>query len=313
MPSPLDTLGYWLGLPVRWAYQAAHNGHGILRVLDITKVRPLPAGVVGLDHPWVTGLHPATGNPIWHQNVIYRSPRGSHAFADDDVIVTATGKFLAERVRQSAVTPELPVGPKRRMPHGINYIHGTSHYNSGIVILNDFADGYRHVCDPRFRRELHRFVRAEGREVLFLFRDRRYRPRDYAYFSCCMRAVFPWFCNPNGPQEKVLWGNAAPFPAANLITGRWIKDVYALKKPRGADAVVRPPVAPNAYFQDGPYDRGRAGPVWAEKLMAWATYFRVRVRGARGGMFFVDRRRAYADQIANRRARGFADRPQARL
>jgi hypothetical protein len=313
MPPPSAALGYWLGLPLRWAYQAAHNGHGITRVLDITKVRPLPAGLVGLDHPWVTGLNPATGKPVWHENVIYRSPRSRDDFADDEVVVAATGKFLAERVRQSAVTPELPVGPKRRMPHGINYIHGASHYNSGIIVLNDFADGYRHICDPTFRRELYRFVRAERREVLFLFRDREYTPRDYAYFSCCMRAVFPWFCNPNGPREKVLWGNAAPFPAANLITGRWIADVYALKRPGGAEAVVRPPVAPHTYFQSGPYDRGRETAAWPEKLLAWATYFRVRVRGSRGGMFFVDRRRVYADQIAGRRARGFADRPQARL
>ena len=24
---------YWLGLPFRWAYQMAHNGHGIARIL----------------------------------------------------------------------------------------------------------------------------------------------------------------------------------------------------------------------------------------------------------------------------------------
>ncbi len=327
MPMPLTPIStesinrhaaairYWLGLPFRWAYQAIHNSHGIVRVLDITKLRPLPAGLVGLDHPWVTGLNPSTGKPVWHENVIYRTPRKANAngLADDDVVLTATGKFLAERVRQSAVTPELPIGPKRRMPHGINYIHGASHYNSGIILFTDFSDGYQHITNPNFRRELHRFVQTEQREVLFLFRTREYRPRDYAYFSCCMRAVFPWFCNPNGPQDNVLWGNAAPFPAANLITGHWMKDVYTLKQPGGAERVIRPPIQSGAYFQDGQYNSGRDGAVWTEKLLAWATHLRVRLRGAKGGMYFVDRRTVYADQIENRHIRGIVDRPIARI
>ena len=90
------------------------------------------------------------------------------------------------------------------MPHGINYIHGASHYSSGIILFTDFRDGYQHITNPAFRRELFRFVQTEQREVLFLFRNREYRPRDYPYFSCCIRAVFPWFCNPNGPQDNVL-------------------------------------------------------------------------------------------------------------
>ena len=293
----------------------AHNAHGIVRVLDITKLRKMPAGLVGLDHPWVTGVNPATGRSIWPDNVIYRTPwpAGRDDLADDDLVLEVTGKFLAARVRQSAVTPELPVGPKRRMPHGINSIHGSSHYNSGILVFTDFAECYRHITDPKFRKELYRFVRRENREVLFVFRDREYHPREYAYFSCCMRSVFPWFCNPNGPKQNVLWGNAAPFPAANLITGHWIHDVFALKRPGGAEAVVRPAIMPQAYFQAGAYDNGRDGPVWVEKLLAWTTHWRVRSRGRKGGMFFVDRRTVYADLIDNRQARGVPDRPLAHM
>ncbi len=311
----LSSLRYAVGLPFKWAYQMAHNAHGIVRVLDITKLRRLPAGLVGLDHPWVTGVNPATGRTIWPDNVIYRTPRPPDRddLADDDLVLEATGKFMAARVRQSAVSPELPVGPKRRMPHGINYIHGSSHYNSGILVFTDFADCYRHITDPKFRKELHRFVKRENREVLFVFRDREYSPREYAYFSCCMRSVFPWFCNPNGPKQNVLWGNAAPFPAANLITGRWIHDVYVLKRPGGAETVVRPVIASKAYFQAGAYDSGRDGPVWVEKMLAWATHWRVRSRGRKGGMYFVDRRKAYADRIDNRQARGVPDRPLARM
>ncbi len=176
-------------------------------------------------------------------------------------------------------------------------------------LFTDLADGYRHCTDPAFRAELRRFVRAEKREVLFLFRSRDYRPRDLADFSCCLRTVFPWFCNANGPRGRVLWGNAAPFPAANLITGAWVRDVYALKTPGGAGAVVRPPVAPGAYFTAGPYDRGRDHARWPERLLALGTHLRVTLRGAKGGMFFVDRPKLLAARLERRKRLGLHDRP----
>ena len=156
--------------------------------------------------------------------------------------------------------------------------------------------------------ELKRFVSQERREVLFLFRTRDYRPRDLAYFSCCLRTLFPWFCNSNGPRARVLWGNQAPFVACNLITGAWIADVYALKRPGGAATSARPPIS-ERYFQEGRYDRGRESPRWPEKLLAWATHLRVKARGVRGGLFFLDRRRLLAARLARRKARGVADVP----
>jgi hypothetical protein len=293
----------------------AHNGHGVLCVLDITRWRPLPPGLIGSDHPWATGTNPATGKPIWHENVLYRSPSGpaDGRLPQDEYVVAKTCRFLAERAAQSAVVPELPQGTDRRMPHGINYIHGSSHYNSGILVFTDFADGLAHLTDLRFRAEVRRFVRRERREVLILFRRRRYTPREFAYFSCCLRALFPWFCNANGPKGRVLWGNSSPFPAANLITGAWINDVYALKRPGGAAAVVRPPVPAGEYFRGESYGGGRRHFRWPERLLAWVTYWRIRLRGARGGMFFVDRRRVYADLIERRRRRGLPDRPVAAL
>src|SRR5439155_222465 len=83
-----------------------------------------------------------------------------------DFVVTKTGQFLAHRVSLSAGPEEIPAGPRRRMPHGINYIHGTSHYNSGILVFTDFPDALSHFTDRRFRREVYRFVHAERREVL---------------------------------------------------------------------------------------------------------------------------------------------------
>src|SRR5262249_46292846 len=83
--APLrDELAYWLGLPLRWGYQIGHNGLGIVRVLYVTRFRPLPAGLIGPDHPWATGLNPATGRPIWHANVLYRSARSPSVEASSD-------------------------------------------------------------------------------------------------------------------------------------------------------------------------------------------------------------------------------------
>lgn len=309
-----DNVMYWLTLPLHWGSQVFRNGSDILRVLDILQVRPLPCGLVGLDHPWVTGIAPQTGQPIWFSNVIYRSaPTDDPSLASDETVLLANGRFLAQRVRQSAVTPEIPLGPARRMPHCINYMHGSSHYNSGLIILNDLKDAYRHINDPRFRRELRRFVAMEKREVLFLLRTRDYCPREFAYLSCCMRSHFRWFCNPNGPRERVLWGNTAPFPAANLITGHWSDDVYALKQSGGAERVARPPIQEGCYFQNETYGRGRDYAIWPEKALAWANYYRVKIRGRKGGMFFVDRRQVYADQIQTRKSRGLPDEDRAQF
>jgi hypothetical protein len=308
-----DELTYWLGLPFRWGYQIGHNGLGIARVLYVTRFRPLPAGLIGPDHPWATGIDPGTGRPIWHANVLYRSAPESDGATSDEEIITKTCRFMAEKAALSAVVPELPQGPGRRMPHAINYIHGASHYNSGIVVFNDFADGLAHFTDPAFRAEVVRFVASERREVLILFRRREYETREFAYFACCLRTLFGWFCNANGPRGRVLWGNASPFPAANLITGNWARDVYELKRPGGAESVVRPAIQPGVYFQAGPYGAGRTSCRWPERMLAWATYWRVRLRGDRGGMFFVDRRRVYADQIEYRRRSGLPDEPIARL
>ncbi|MES2794078.1 MAG: hypothetical protein V4719_30975, partial [Planctomycetota bacterium] len=139
LTTAAESAGYWLGLPFRWAGQMVRNGSDILRVLDIIRFRPLPAGLVDLQHPWVTGINPETGDPIWRDNVIYRSPRtpGATHLAEDDVVLLANGRFLARRVGQSAITPEIPIGPQRRMPHAINYMHGSSHYNSGLILFND--------------------------------------------------------------------------------------------------------------------------------------------------------------------------------
>jgi hypothetical protein len=306
-------LAYYLCIPGNWVWQFFHNGHGIVRVLDITRFRALPPGLVALDHPWVTGLEPTTGEPIWFRNVLYRSPRRAAGLPDDDFVIEKTCKFLAGMVGLSAVVPEIPWGPLRRMPHAINYIHGSSHYNSGILVFSDFADAIAHFSDPRFAAETRRFVREQNREVLILFRQRDYHPRDYAFYAGFMRTVFPWFCNSNGPQKRVLWGNPSPFCASNLITGAWIDDIYTLKQPGGADRVVRPAIPAGRYFAGGPYRGWRSAPLWPERLLARYTHWRIRTRGSRGGLFFVDRRQLLDEQLRRLRAEGVPDEPIAAL
>jgi len=326
LPSPAsrperlaEMLAYYGSIPFTWARQFVSNANGILHVLDITRFRPMPCGLIGPDHPWVTGLNPATGKPIWPENILFRSARTPGAGAEgaddraDDGIVHKVGRFLAAMPGRSAAVPEIPWGPRRRMPHGINYIHGAAHYNSGILIFNDFADGIGHFSDPRFTAEVRRFARTEKREILLMFRGRRYEPRDYAYFVAFLRTVLPWFCNSNGPERRVLWGNPSPYPVANIIVGHWIRDVYLLRRPGGAAAVVRPPVPAGKYFIDGPYQARRREARWPERLLAHWTHRRIRRRGPKGGLFFVDRRRLLAGRLERLRRGGAPDEPIAPL
>ena len=110
----------------------------------------------------------------------------------------------------------------------------------------------------------------------------------------------------------VLWGNMAPYPAANLITGNWMRDVYALKKPDGAKRVVRPPIVSGAYFAAS-YGGGRRYTLWPERFLAWTTYWRIRLRGGKGGMYFVNREKAYADHLERLKKQGVADEPIAKM
>jgi hypothetical protein len=272
----------------------------------------MPAGLVGPKHPWVTGNEPISGRPIWPQNILYRSPCGADT-ESDTAIVAKTGRFLAQIVARSAVVPEIPWGRKRRMPHGINYIHGAVHYNGGFIVLEDFRDGIRHFSDARFVAEVRRFARAARREIVVIFRRRDYDLVEYAQFVAFIRTALPWFCNSNGPKQRVLWGNPAPYPTVNLITGNWIRDTYRLKTETGRKTVVRPPIAPGEFFQNGPYKGTRETARWPEKMLAILTYWRIRLRGVRGGLFFVNRAKLIPETLKRQRELGIADQPVARL
>ena len=293
---PVERVAYYLALPVMFVRMWCHNLDGILHVLDIIRFRPMPSGLLDSHHPWVTGLDPRDGEPIWGKNVLFRSPRASVARTEsrlvpeaDEVIVQRIGRFMASLVAKSAVSPEIPWGPQRRLPHGINYLHGAVHCSAGILIFSDFKDAIYHFTDLSFRREIRRFAREERREILLVFRDRDYDTAEFAFLVSFLRLALPWFSNSNGPRKHVLWGNPAPYPVVNIITGFWKGDTYRLKTLPNSLALVRPPVPAGRYFQHGPYRGTRERARWPEKLLAVYTYLRIRARGARGGLFFVNR------------------------
>ena len=211
----------------------------------------------------------------------------------DAEIVCRVGRYMAAMVRRAAATPDHPHGVPNRMPPAINYLHGPVHYNGGWFLFDSFADAIEHVSDPAFRRELHRFVRLERREPLFVFRDRAYDREEFGRFVCVLRSVLPWFCNSNGPQRRVLWGNPAPYPVVNLITGHWIRDTRRLLDPRSQARVPRPPIPAGRYFQ-ATYRGWRRHALWPERLLARLTARRIDLRGARGNLFFVDERKLRA-------------------
>ncbi|QIL78294.1 MULTISPECIES: hypothetical protein [Hymenobacter] len=272
-----------------------HNTGGAFHVLRLLSIHQLPAGLLTADHPWVTGLIPQEEELIWPRNIVFRTPVGTlwatpdYVPEPDEAIVGKVGRFLASMVRKSILTPEIPHGPQRRMPHAINYLHGAVHYNGLTLLFNTFAEAMQYLADPRFRRELRRLIRVERREVTLVFRERHYDPQEFAYFSAFVMSHLPWFANVNGAGRKVMWGNPSPYPAVNIINGAWVADISRLRHGDAA-GIVRPPVMGGSYFQ-GDFGVPTRDFHSLERLHAYLINSWVRRRGFRGGLYFVDRRR----------------------
>jgi hypothetical protein len=280
-------LQYYLSVPRIWAQLTLHNTWGILNVLDIIWLRPMPGGLIDETHPFCTGLDPATGRTIWKANLIFRTPpraawpAGQRAPDTDEELIDKVGDHLCKQVRMASAGPGYPTGHPAPMPPGILYLHGGVHYNGGWLLFNDFKEAIEHYSDPKFAAEFRRFVREQRREPITIFRDRDYDRGNFARFVCFMRTIFPWFSNSNGPKKFVLWGNPSPYPAVNTITGNWIGDCRALKTEAGRKSVARPPIPAAAYFQNGPYAGERSTTRWPENLLARLTERRIRWRGER--------------------------------
>ena len=81
-------------------------------------------------------------------------------------------------------------------------------------------------------------------------------------------------------------------------------DVYALLQPAGAQRVLRAAFPTADYFQHAPYRGCRSTAVWPEDVLAKVNGLRIRLRGRKGGMCFVDRRKVYLDPLAGRNRLG---------
>jgi hypothetical protein len=292
----LRLLLYYTRVPVTWTALTLHNSWGILNVLDLMWLRPMPGGLIDERHPFCTGINPETREPIWHRNVVFKTrrrddwPNTALAPDADDEIIRKVGDHLRKQVLMAARSDTHPNGHAAPMPPGILYIHGGVHFNGVWLLFNDFAEAIRHFSDPKFAAEFRRVVQKEKREPITLFRDRDYDRGDFARFVCFMRTRFPWFSNCNGPKKFVLWGNPSPYPAVNTITGNWIRETRALKTEQGRKNVARQPIA-TAYFQNGPYFGERETTRWPENLLAILTHKRIALRGERENLYFVDKRK----------------------
>jgi len=270
--------------------QTAHNGWGILNVWDLILLRPMRGGLIDVEHPFCTGRDPHTGKPIWSRNLVYRTaPRADLAGVGDPAMIEGVGRFMAGLARQAAARPGAPHGVPNRMPPAIYFIHGAVHYNAGWFLFNDFAEAIAHFTDARFRREFHRFVRRERREPLLVFRERTPDTEAFAHSIGFVRSQLPYFANSNGRGRPPLWGNRSPYPTVNVVTGRWIRDVRMLRSEEGRRVAPRPAIS-ERYFTDGPYAGPRSQAMPSERALARVHDIRIRMRGERGNVYFVDRR-----------------------
>lgn len=275
-----------------WTRLTVHNTWGIINVFNIVWLRPMSGGLLKADHPMVTGINPDNGEMIWKQNIIFQSLR-SEAYLNgpsDAEIVCDVGNYMRKMVEASASTEEFPKGKPDRMPPAINYIHGCVHYNGGFLLFNDFKDAISHFSNSEFQNSFKNFVKEEGREPVTIFRNRNYDRMEYLEFVCFLRTIFPWFSNTNGNKKRIGWGNPAPYPSVNTITGYWMADTYKIYTEKGRSNVCRSAIS-KKYFTEASYAGERVTVKPEEKFLARFTNERVIARGEKGNMFFVDLRK----------------------
>lgn len=275
-----------------WTRLTVHNTWGIINVFNIVWLRPMSGGLLNADHPMVTGINPDNGEMIWKQNIVFQSLRSEPYLngPSDAEIVCDVGNYMRKMVEASASTEEFPKGKPDRMPPAINYIHGCVHYNGGFLLFNDFKDAISHFSNIEFQNSFKKFVKEEGREPVTIFRNRNYDRMEYLEFVCFLRTIFPWFSNTNGNKKRIGWGNPAPYPSVNTITGYWMVDTYKIYSEKGRSSVCRSAIS-KKYFSENSYAGERATVKPQEKFLARFTNERVIARGEKGNMFFVDLRK----------------------
>ncbi len=294
-PSVWEKFIYPIATLWRWSFSNVHMFKQTLNVLDFMWLHKVGPGLLADDHPWLTGKIPGTTETVWAKNIVFASPR-KHIWQgaepeEDARIVTRVGAFLAGMVvRSNVASPEIPQGKQRRMPHAVNYIHGSVHYNGCYMLFNDFEDAMFYLSDSRFARQFRKFAAQERRELTIVLRERSYDPEEYAWFLAFVRSHLIWYANANGPTKKrVLHGTPSPYPAVNPINGSWIRDVHNLQKGR-LDSIVFEPFRGGDYFT-GSYRGNQCQYTFLERFHAWAQYLVTRAKGFQGGLVFTDRKK----------------------
>jgi len=286
----IELIWYYMLLIPTWTALTVHNTWGILNVFFIVWLRPMKGGMVDSDHPIVTGINPETGNQIWNENVIFRSERKREFTESDEHILATVGAHMSKMIEKSASHDLYPHGIPDRMPPAINYIHGGVQYNGGFLIFDDVKDAIRHFSDWKFRKEFWRFILVEKREPVTVLRDKNYNREEFLEFVCFLRSMFPYFSNSNGNKKRIGWGNPAPYPSVNTITGHWKRDTYKFYHQENLSDICRPPIKAK-YFQHASYYGIRDTVRWPEKWLARFTDNRIISRGEKGNLFFVDLRK----------------------
>jgi len=275
---------------MHWAGHVLSNTRGILTVFDLVWLRRTPGGIIDITHPFATGIDPWTGCRVWRDNLLYRSRAAEVPVEEDVAIIERVMDFMRGRVEQSAARPGTPHGMPSRMPPAVNLLHGPVHFHAISLLFDDVPDAVQHFTDSRFLREVKRAVREEKRELVVVLRQRDYDRESLAGLACFFRTRLPFWANPNGNKKRIQWGVPAPYPNINVITGAWIADTRALLVSHGSLDVVRPPVGPGRYFQNGPYTGGWCELLFPERWLARFTTWRVESRGERENLYFTDAR-----------------------
>lgn len=288
----LELFWYYLSVIPTWTALTIHNTYGIFSVFFITWVRPMKGGMIDSEHPVVTGINPETGDYVWHENVVFASERKAECKDSDRVILESVGIHMSKMVKKSASSKENPVGIPDRLPPAINYIHAGIQYNGGYLIFDDFKDAIGHFSDIKFRKSFWKFIHMEKREPITIFRNKNYDRQEYLEFVCFMRTMFPYFSNSNGNKKRIGWGNVAPYPSVNTITGYWKNDTYKFyNKESVRKTLARKPISKRYFGESKDYVMNRTEVRYPERYLANFTNDRVLARGEKGNMFFVDLRK----------------------
>jgi hypothetical protein len=290
-PTTWEKLSYPAKVAWNWMHSTIHNLGGAYHVIKLIKFKPMKNKLIGLDHPWITGLIPGTSEKVYGKNIIFSSPRKNTSWMkepeDDEAIVNKMGTFLGAMAKKSAVDTEIELGPKRRMPHVVNYLHGSIAYNGGTIIFNDIKDAIFHLSDPQFIKDLYHFTEVEKREFMVILRERDVNPEEYAFLLGFIRGHLKWYANANGPGQRILYGGPSAYPIINVINGNWVRDMYAIEK-GDVESVVMEPIK-NKYFNNV-YQGSRENFGIAEKALIYFNYLLVKARGFQGGIVFTNRK-----------------------